>query len=174
MSKSPYHFRYHEDALSGMYELDLELRGAYTTLLDLMYSKEGYLEDDERMLAARMRVSTRKYRTLRDKLIQAGKIYYPLPQILSNHKVETEISRRVKRTVQAKLDGQRGGRKKSENEQFRNKNNEGGLAKVYPTYNPDKNLTDCAPNNEGDCGTNRSQKSVIDFQARLRALEGES
>ena len=119
MSKNPYHFRYHDDALVGYKKLTLEQRGAYTTLLDLMYSEHGFLEDDERRLAAEMMVSTRKYRSLRDGLLKLGKLYVPHPGYLSNRRVDEEIERRTKRSMQAKANGRIGGQTKAENNAFR-------------------------------------------------------
>lgn len=119
MSKNPYHFRYHDDALRGYAKLTLEQRGAYTTLLDLMYSEHGFLEDNERLLAAEMMVSTRKYRSLRDALLKLGKLYVPHPGYLSNRRVDEEIERRTKRSMQAKENGKIGGQTKAENNAFR-------------------------------------------------------
>jgi len=119
MARNPYHFRYHDDALRGYSKLNLEQRGAYNTLLDLMYSEGGYIEECERRMAAEMGVSTRKYRSLRDQLIKAGKVYYPTAGFLSNRRVEEEIQRRTKRSVKAKESGAQGGRKKAENEALR-------------------------------------------------------
>lgn len=114
MNKSPYHFRYHDDALRGYRKLSLEERGAYTTILDLMYSEQDYLVENERILAAEMGVSTRKYRSLRDSLLRKGKIYYVDRGILSNRRFEEEIARRHERSVQAKLNGRTGGRNSHE------------------------------------------------------------
>ena len=124
MGKSPYHFRYHDDALRGYRKLTLEERGAYTTLLDLMYSEQDYLVENERILAAEMGVSTRKYRSLRDSLLRKGKIYYIDRGILSNRRFEHEMARRYERSVQAKLSGRTGGRKSGETRKLRKEINE--------------------------------------------------
>lgn len=124
MSREPYHFRYHDDALRGYRKLNLEERGAYTTLLDLMYSDMEFLTDNERIIAAEMGVSIRKYRSVRDSLILKGKIYYVDEGILSNRRFEDEVKKRYERKVSAQTRGKLGGRKKHENEKLRNKINE--------------------------------------------------
>ena len=48
MSALPYHKRYHSDALAGMMPLTLEERGAYNTLLDMIYDRGGPLIDKHR------------------------------------------------------------------------------------------------------------------------------
>ena len=49
MSSNPWHKRYHSDALNGYMGLSLEERGAYTTLLDLMYQSGEPVIDNERV-----------------------------------------------------------------------------------------------------------------------------
>jgi len=64
-----------QDALDGMIVLTLEERGAYNTLLDLMYQRGGNLPDDARWLAGWMGCSLRKWASLRASLIAKGKIF---------------------------------------------------------------------------------------------------
>ena len=124
-SRHPYHFRFHDDALRGTFRLNLEQRGALITLLDLMYSAGGYLEECERRLAAEMGVSTRKYRSLRDQLIKCGKLFYICEGYLANHRVEEEIQRRTKRSIAAAENGRKGGHQKAENDAFRRRHSTG-------------------------------------------------
>ena len=170
MSRTPYHFRFHDDALRGYSKLNLEQRGAYTTLLDLMYSEQGYIEDDDRRLAAELRVSMRKYRSLRDQLIRAGKLYYPIAGFLSNHRVEKEIERRMKRSVQAKVSGELGGRKKSENQELRNKINEGVYQTSSSSIFQNNNNKNPASLTGGDCGT--SDASITSIEAARKRING--
>ncbi|MDR7257809.1 hypothetical protein J2X47_001989 [Sphingomonas sp. BE270] len=74
MSARPYHKRYHSDALAGFMSLTLEERGAYQTVLDLIYDRGGPIADNERLLAGYMGCSVRKWRALRDELIAKRKI----------------------------------------------------------------------------------------------------
>jgi uncharacterized protein YdaU (DUF1376 family) len=62
-------------ALNGMAELTLEERGAYNTILDLIYSREGNLPDDERTIVRWMGGNVRTWRRIRRRLIELGKLY---------------------------------------------------------------------------------------------------
>jgi uncharacterized protein YdaU (DUF1376 family) len=62
-------------ALAGMAELTLEERGAYNTVLDLIYSKQGNLQDDDRYLAGWLRCDIRVWRRIRKRLIALEKLY---------------------------------------------------------------------------------------------------
>jgi uncharacterized protein YdaU (DUF1376 family) len=73
MSALPYHKRYHSDALAGFMPLTLEERGAYQTLLDMMYDRGGPLIDNERLLAGYMNCSLRKWRQIRADLIEKAR-----------------------------------------------------------------------------------------------------
>lgn len=75
MSQRPWHKRYHSDALTGYRGLTLEERGAYNTILDLLYdSGEEALPAHERWMTGQLNCSTRKWRAIRATLIAAGKI----------------------------------------------------------------------------------------------------
>lgn len=61
-------------ALAGMAELSLEERGAYNTVLDLIYSKADKLRDDDRHLAAACGCDLRVWKRIKTKLIEKGKL----------------------------------------------------------------------------------------------------
>jgi len=63
----PYHKRYHGDALQGYRKLSLELRGAYTTLLDVMYDHGGPIE--ERFACAHLDCDIRVWKRIRHALV---------------------------------------------------------------------------------------------------------
>ena len=65
---------YPDDWLAGTLELTLEEEGAYIRICALIYSKGGPIPDNARWLAGMCRVSTRRWRPLRDSLIAKGKI----------------------------------------------------------------------------------------------------
>jgi len=67
MSANPWHKRYHSDALHGFMSLTLEERGAFQTILDLIYDRGSALIDNDRLLAGYMGVSLRKWNSLRHK-----------------------------------------------------------------------------------------------------------
>ena len=132
MSARPYHKRYHSDALSGFMALTLEERGAYQTLLDMMYDRQGPILDNERLLAGYMQTSIRKWRLLRASLIEKGKIYSPEDGLLFNFRVKKELENDAKTARKLSENGSKGGRKKVENEKEDNENNGAKLAKPKP------------------------------------------
>lgn len=123
MSDRPWHKRYHSDALSGFIVLSLEERGAFQTLLDLMYDRGGPMPDNDGLLARYMGVSIRKWRSLRESLIGLGKIRED-GGFLFNDRAVAEIENGSKTSRKLAENGSKGGRKKHENEKKRNENNE--------------------------------------------------
>jgi uncharacterized protein YdaU (DUF1376 family) len=118
-----WHPRYHRDALEGYRPLSLEDRGAYTTLLDLMYERGGGLPDDERFLAGWMGVSVRLWRAIRARLIEAGKIDLE-GGLLINARVRVELDSQAVRRRTNSESGANGGRKAAELAALHKKNSE--------------------------------------------------
>ena len=114
MSSNPWHKRYHSDALNGYMGLSLEERGAYTTLLDLMYQSGEPVVDNERLIAGWMQVSLRRYRILRDKLIVSGKIIRLADGRLTNARFQKERENSSKTSRKRAENGSRGGVKSAE------------------------------------------------------------
>lgn len=114
MSGRPWHARYHSDALAGYMPLTLELRGAYTTLLDLMYDRWEPLPDNERLMAGYLGVSVRKWRAVRRALLDAGKIHVTEDRRISNRRFEKERDSALKTSRKRAEDGSNGGRKSAE------------------------------------------------------------
>jgi uncharacterized protein YdaU (DUF1376 family) len=75
MAKLPWYKRDPDAALGGMFELTLEERGAYNTVLDLIYARSGHLPDDDGFLAGWMRCDRRIWKRIKARLIELGKIY---------------------------------------------------------------------------------------------------
>jgi uncharacterized protein YdaU (DUF1376 family) len=67
--------RDHNAALEGMAVLTLEERGAYTTVLDLIYAHDGSVDDHDRFIAGWLRVDVRVWRRIRSRLMELGKLY---------------------------------------------------------------------------------------------------
>lgn len=132
VSARPYHKRYHSDALSGFMPLTLEERGAYQTLLDMMYDRGGPLLDNERLLAGYMNCSIRKWRALRESLIAHGKIRINSDGQITNDRAEKEIENALKTSREFAENGSSGGRKSAENRKKGNKINEGDQASLKP------------------------------------------
>ena len=91
----PWHRRWHGNALHGYMVLTLEQRGAYTTLLDLMYDAGGPIWDDHRYLCGYLRCDPRVWRRIRQELIDLGKLRQFIGAdgrpMLINGRVETEL-----------------------------------------------------------------------------------
>ena len=115
MSRLEWHPRYHRDALDGMARMSLEDRGAYTTLLDMMYDRAGPVPDEDRMIAGLMLISTRAWRSIRERLISAGKIEVvetPHGPALFNERAGNELEKQTNRSRKNAESGAKGGRKR--------------------------------------------------------------
>jgi len=77
-------------ALVGMAELTLEERGAYNTVLDLIYSTGGNLHDNDQEIAGRLRCHIRVWRRIRRRLMELGKLYLHAG-CLHNKRADDEI-----------------------------------------------------------------------------------
>lgn len=117
----PYHRRYHGDALTGYRKLDLEERGAYTTILDLIYDAGGPIENNERWLAGELNCSLRKSRAILSRLLSLQKIFITVDGKISNHRCEQELDYALKTSRKQAENGSKPKRKSSENVKFRNK-----------------------------------------------------
>lgn len=62
-------------ALAGMAELTLKQRGAYNSILDLLYSRDGQVPDDDRRVAKMISCHWREWVAVKADLIAAGKIW---------------------------------------------------------------------------------------------------
>lgn len=77
-------------ALEGMSNLTMEERGAYNTLLDLIYARGGAVDDDDRFIAGWQRCDVRVWRRIRARLIDLEKIYV-LDGSLRNSKADAVV-----------------------------------------------------------------------------------
>ncbi len=101
MSGLPYYKRYPGDALQGMRGMTLEERGAYNTLIDLMYDAGEPVPDQERWVCAHLNCDPRVWRRIRTSLLASGKLHL-VEGRLFNRRVEieltsTELRREVRR-----------------------------------------------------------------------------
>jgi uncharacterized protein YdaU (DUF1376 family) len=62
-------------ALTGMMVLTLEERGAYNTILDLIYTHGGRVLNDDRFLSGWMRCDLRVWRRIKSRLLDLNKLY---------------------------------------------------------------------------------------------------
>ena len=142
MSALPYHKRYHSDALAGFMGLTLEERGCYQTLLDMMYDRGGPLIDNERLLAGYMGCSIRKWRSLREILIDKRKIRINSAGLITNGRTEKEIENASKTHRKRVEWGSKGGRTRAENEKNPNENNDGGQGNLEATSSDPQAILD--------------------------------
>lgn len=80
-------------ALAGMSELTLQERGAYNTILDLLYARDGDLPDDDDVLPRMVGCHGNEWRAVKAKLIARGKIW-TVDGKLTAKRVETELKER--------------------------------------------------------------------------------
>lgn len=112
MNGLPYYKAYPRDFVEGTIGMSFELKGAYRLILDLIYMQNGTLPDDARYISGHLGCSVKKWNALREKLIEAGKIYVSGDH-LKNDRADKELE-----TVGKYQDQQRQNRSRS------NKNND--------------------------------------------------
>ena len=113
-------------ALAGMAELSLKQRGAYNSLLDLLYSRDGNVPDDDARVAKMMSCHWREWAAVKKELIGLGKVW-----------VEDGVlrARRVQETIKEASDfSQDQSKRASKGWQKRKKSNENN-GPVMPTGN---------------------------------------
>ena len=119
------------DFIHGTMNLTLEEKGAYSLCLDLIYDRGGPIPDDARWLSGVCGVSMRKWNSLRQSLINAGKLTAE-NGFLTNSRAALEIvSAELQRRNQAET-GAKGGRKRAENERAAKENNHLAQATLKP------------------------------------------
>jgi uncharacterized protein YdaU (DUF1376 family) len=99
-------------ALSGMMGLSLEERGAYNTVLDLIYTRDGNLPDDERFVAGWLGVDVRVWRRIKNRLIDLGKLYVT-EGMLRNSRADVEVLSALSRVGSAQDAGRASARSKA-------------------------------------------------------------
>lgn len=119
------------DFIHGTMNLTLEEKGAYSLCLDLIYDRGGPIPDDARWLSGVCGVSMRKWNSLRQSLISAGKLTVE-NGFLTNSRAALEIvSAELQRRNQAET-GAKGGRKRAENERAAKENRNLAQATLKP------------------------------------------
>lgn len=171
MSAQPWHRRYHSDALAGMLSLTLEERGAYQTVLDLIYDRGCPIADNERMLAGYMGCSIRKWRALREALIRQGKLT-ATEGFLSNSRAEKQLENDAKTRRKLAENGAKGGRNRAENAKSVNKNSDGEQAELKPGSSLPDTRSQSIPLPNGKGANDEDSDAVL--WASARAYLGKS
>ena len=78
-------------ALTGMRGLSHDAKSAYNTIIDLLYSRDGDLPDDEHFLCVQIECRPQWWRRVRAELIAAGKIWVLPDGRLMANRVETVL-----------------------------------------------------------------------------------
>lgn len=112
MGKIRWYKRDPDAALAGMMCLSLEERGAYNTVLDLIYSQGGEVLDDERFIAGWLRCDIRVWKRIRKRLLDLGKLYLA-GDALRNSRADRESTEALHRVVSAAEAGRSSGRKRN-------------------------------------------------------------
>lgn len=87
--------RFPKDFRDGTRHLSLEVRGAYSELLDMMYEANGPIAENDKLIAHAMCISKRKWESIKETLRQDGKIIIR-DGIISNVRASTELENRAK------------------------------------------------------------------------------
>ena len=132
MSGRPWYKRYGADFISGTLGLTLEEKGAYSIILDLIYDRGAGIPDEPRYIAGVCGCSVRKWNTIREKLLAAGKITIS-EGLISNSRAEKEIEIASKNADERAESGRKGGLKRAENASKSNENNDVGQAELKHT-----------------------------------------
>lgn len=181
MSGLEWYPRNSRKALNGMQGLSLELRGAYNTLIDLIYDRGEAVPDDDRWLAGQMGVSVRKWKQLRADLLAAGRIIARQTRkgpVLSDELAEKEIENQASRRRANAESGAKGGRKSAETRAVRQENNDLGEASAQaPAQAPLKRETTTETGTKKDHTESAGaiDKPFLDgMEAKLREAAGQA
>jgi len=87
-------------ALIGMMGLTLEERGAYNTILDLIYINDGSVTDDTEYLCHALNCNVRTWKRIKAKLLERGKLY-PHAGCLRNERADIEVPKAQSLVVSA-------------------------------------------------------------------------
>ena len=82
-----------DQALAGMMGLSLEEKGAYNTIIDLIYSTTNRLRDDERYMCGWLQCDVRVWKRIRARLIELEKISIE-DGFIRNRRASNEIAER--------------------------------------------------------------------------------
>lgn len=83
-------------AILGMAVLTLEERGAYNTILDLIYLNDGALRDDQAQICDWLKCDPRTWRRIRARLIDLEKLYVH-GGMLRNQRADDETTQALRR-----------------------------------------------------------------------------
>lgn len=139
---APWFKCYPRDFNEGMVGLTLEERGAYITILNLIYARSGPIPEDVWWITSQLDCTARAWTRLRASLIVKRKLF-PVaiggePHLM-NPRADAEIAERQKVSEKFSEAGSRGGRN---SQSKRNKNNGSVEARLEPGLSLDQAISD--------------------------------
>lgn len=90
MNGLPYYKAYPRDFVEGTIGMPFEVKCAYRVVLDLIYMQGGELPDDARYISGLLGCSIRKWKSIREALLEAGKLSVS-GDFLTNKRAEKEL-----------------------------------------------------------------------------------
>lgn len=156
-----WHKRYHLDALEGMRELTLEQRGAYNTILDLLYLKGGSLPDDAMFISGWLGVFPKTWKRLRSALIDAGKLTSEGGH-LANPRASKEMLLSKARSVENKTNGRFGGLASNKNKSIAEANARQTKNKTESLKEEEPKILDIRPSADS---SNRPPAGEFDWES---------
>lgn len=107
MGERPWYRRFPSNFIHGTIGYTLEQRGAYSTVLDMIYDRGGPIHDDAHHIAGVLNCSVRKWGMLRTKFIADGKLLVLADGRLMNPRADKEIAKAVSQHAIAQLSGKK-------------------------------------------------------------------
>lgn len=124
MSRRPWYKRYPSDFIASTLHLNLEQKGAFNVVLDLIYDRGGPIPDEPQTIARICGCSTRKWKKLRAELIELGKLEVVDNSFLMNARAGRESENGEKEREKLAESGAKGGLKTQKNQSENNDNND--------------------------------------------------
>jgi uncharacterized protein YdaU (DUF1376 family) len=155
-------------ALEGMSNLTLEERGAYNTVLDLIYARDGKVDDDDRFIAGWLRCDVRVWRRIKSKLLELKKIYV-VDGSIHNPRADEEVDEGLQRVASVSEASRTKGIKSGA---ARRKNKDLDEPKHEPTTNTSTTTTRCSEPRGSDAGASLKPAEPI-FTDSKHELWGE-
>lgn len=112
MNGLPYYKAYPRDFIEGTIGMEFETKCAYRLVLDLIYMQGGNLPDDARYIAGLLGCSIRKWKSIRDQLVVAGKLVVS-GEFLTNYRAVSELET-LSKLQDKQAENARGSRKNKE------------------------------------------------------------
>jgi uncharacterized protein YdaU (DUF1376 family) len=118
----PWYKRFPADFIAGTLALSLEEKGAYSVCLDLIYDRGGPIPDDAQWISRVCGCSVRKWKTIRETLVNAGKLVAS-DGTLSNDKARKLLENSAKEARKLSENGAKGAEKTNEKRESLQQNN---------------------------------------------------